>query len=243
MKVLKFNLRGKTGFFKNPEVNQYFYFTYGCIHKIALLGIFGAICGYGGYNQQKEDEFPEFYKKLNNIKVGIVPKNNKGYINKKVQTFNNSVGYASKEEGGNLIIKEQWLEDPEWEIYLKVGPEVEELCDRLINQKFVYIPYLGKNDHFAEISGVEVISKVQVTDSNKIDSLFLSKNIDLVNTSKLFDFTTKEEVFKYEEMLPITLDPTTNNYELDTFIFTNSKINSRGSNSIYDCNGKTIYFF
>ena len=36
MKAVKFTLKGKTAFFKNPEVNSYFYFTYGNIHKPAL---------------------------------------------------------------------------------------------------------------------------------------------------------------------------------------------------------------
>ena len=41
MEILRFSLSGKTAFFKKPEVNTYFYFTYGNIHKVALLGIFG----------------------------------------------------------------------------------------------------------------------------------------------------------------------------------------------------------
>lgn len=49
MKALKFTLKGKTAFFKNPEVNTYYYFTYGNIHKPALLGLFGAILGYQCY--------------------------------------------------------------------------------------------------------------------------------------------------------------------------------------------------
>ena len=54
MEVLKFTLKGKTAFFKMPEVNTYYYFTYGNIHKVVLLGIFGAILGYGGYSQWKK---------------------------------------------------------------------------------------------------------------------------------------------------------------------------------------------
>lgn len=246
MDVIKFTLSGETAFLKIPEVNQYFYFTYGCIHKIALLGIFGAICGYGGYNQQKNDkgEFPEFYNKFKDIKIGIVPKNDKGYITKKVQIFNNSVGYASKKEsGGNLIVKEQWLENPVWDIYVQIVPETQELVRRLLNQEFVYIPYLGKNDHFADISNVELIKDVQRINTNKIDSLFPSKDIEIIKKSIGFDFSSYEDVFKYEEMLPVTLDIVTNNYELDTFIFTNNQINSNDSQSIYDCNGKNIYFF
>ena len=123
MEILKFALSGRTAFFKKPDVNTYYYFTYGSIHKIALLGILGAICGYSGYNRQslgldKIQTYPEFYEKLKDISIGIVPKNDKGYIPKKIQVFNNSVGYASKELGGNLIVKEQWLENPKWDIYI-----------------------------------------------------------------------------------------------------------------------------
>ena len=45
--------------------------------------------------------YPEFYDKLKDIKISISP-NNEGYFEKKVQVFNNSVGYASKEQGGSL---------------------------------------------------------------------------------------------------------------------------------------------
>ena len=49
MQALKFRLKGKHAFFKIPAVNSYYYFTYAQIHKVALLGIFGAILGYDGY--------------------------------------------------------------------------------------------------------------------------------------------------------------------------------------------------
>ena len=115
MKILKFTLSGKSAFFKKPDVNSNLYFTYGNVHKIALTGIFGAILGYGGYNsmnikrifnkkstEKDKGEFPEFYEKLRNLKISITPNGEKGFISKKVQVFNNSVGYASKEQGGNL---------------------------------------------------------------------------------------------------------------------------------------------
>ena len=53
MKAVRFTLRGKSAFFKKPEVNTYYYFTYGQIHKVALLGMLGAIAGYNGYAQKK----------------------------------------------------------------------------------------------------------------------------------------------------------------------------------------------
>ena len=121
MQALKFTLSGKTAFFKRPEVNTYYYFTFGNIHKVALLGMFGAILGYQGYNNTKE--LPEFYRKLKDVKVSIIPQNKKGYFSKKIQYFNNSVGYASKEQGGNLIVKEQWLEYPKWDIIVLLDNE------------------------------------------------------------------------------------------------------------------------
>ncbi|MFR6330936.1 MAG: type I-B CRISPR-associated protein Cas5b [Eisenbergiella sp.] len=117
MEILKFNLKGSHAFFKVPEVNTYYYFTYGNIHKVALLGMLGAIMGYKGY-QIEDKDYPEFYEKLQYLNVSIVPEQKQGYFQKKIQVFNNSVGYASKEAGGNLIVKEQWLENPEWTIYI-----------------------------------------------------------------------------------------------------------------------------
>ena len=53
MEALQFTLSGKDAFFKKPEVNTYHYYTFGQIHKVVLLGMFGAILGYGGYAPKK----------------------------------------------------------------------------------------------------------------------------------------------------------------------------------------------
>lgn len=247
MDVLKFTLKGKTGFFKKPDVNTYFYFTYGNIHKIALLGILGAVLGLKGYNDQdKNDIYPEFYEKLRDIHVGIVPLNNKGYISKKVQTFNNSVGYASKEQGGNLIVKEQWLEDPKWEIYILLNGDIEDqLKDRMVNYNFKFIPYLGKNDHIANIENIELIKDVKkVGNVRKLNSLYIKDYFSF--SEGTFDFDEDDEledIWKYEEMLPISLEEKTNKYELKSFVYTNLLIESSSYDLIYECNNKIIFFF
>ncbi|MFQ7001716.1 MAG: type I-B CRISPR-associated protein Cas5b [Clostridium sp.] len=222
MDVLRFELSGKTAFFKKPDMNSYLYFTYGNIHKVALLGIFGAILGYGGYNQMKDGEvFPEFYEKLKDVKISIEPKNKKGFINKKVQVFNNSVGYASEELGGNLIVKEQWLENPCWNIYLLIdSEESKKIANSILENKVVYIPYLGKNDHLANISDVRLFNNIEeAKDFSKIDSLFLKEQFEVSLDEEDYeedwdeeeveneeeDYEYKEE-FKYEESLPISLD-------------------------------------
>ncbi|RXI38105.1 type I-B CRISPR-associated protein Cas5 [Clostridium tetani] len=256
MDALKFSLSGRTAFFKKPDVNSFFYFTYGNIHKVVLLGILGAICGYGGYNNQclnKEQIYPEFYEKLKNINIGIVPKNEKGYIDKKIQTFNNSVGYASKELGGNLIVKEQWLENPKWDIYILMDENIpKDLKDRVLNFKFKYIPYLGKNDHMANITDVEYLENIEKIDNaNKLDSIFIKDKFQIQKESKNFNdlrniikkSSTKVQEFKYEEMLPIALEEITNKYNLETFIYTNSNLKPLMDTRTYKCADKNIFFF
>lgn len=261
MEVIRFTLGGRFGFFKKPDVNTYLYFTYGNIHKVALLGILGAILGYKGYNQMSfnkkykkdfkgildnnEGCYPEFYEKLNHLKIGIVPK--EVSINKKVQVFNNSVGYASKERGGNLIVKEQWLENPCWDIYILIeDEESEKLYKTLVNKSFVYIPYLGKNDHLADIKNVELISNVKEINSVcTINSLFLKDKFEIIKKKHFDEFDDIEEditIFKYEEKLPIALEETTNKYELRNCVYTNETVKKKGNTSVYNIRGKNIVF-
>lgn len=263
MKILKFTLEGKTAFFKKPDVNTYLYFTYGNIHKVALLGIFGAILGYKGYNQMKTEKslkksnnkkndniiFPEFYSKLQNIKLSIVPNNKNGFISKKVQVFNNSVGYASKEQGGNLIIKEQWLENPSWDIYILVdNEESEKISEYILSHKCVYQPYLGKNDHYANIKDAELIEEShieEITDTDKIDSLCPKKFFEIdMSTDEFDDFSDDDivEKFKYEEQLPVGLDENTNMYILETLLYTNMKLINKNNSTIYKIQNKNIVF-
>lgn len=259
MEVLRFTLSGKHAFFKKPEVNTYCYYTYGNIHKVALLGIFGAILGYGGYSQMKglgrgkkkkelSVSYPEFYEKLRELKISILParKFGKGYIPKKVQTFNNSVGYASKEQGGNLIVREQWLENPQWEICLLIdSAEAQKMKAALCNRTCVFYPYLGKNDHPADISEV----KIEQADKSRLelgrlDCFFLKDEIAIAD----LDEEEQEELdafcgFKYEEALPYGMDGWTNQYQLKTWIYTDAFVNAGGTEVYQLEDEKKIVFY
>lgn len=247
MKALKFKLSGKTAFFKKPDVNSYLYFTYGNIHKVALMGIFGAILGYGGYNQHKyksdnvseyNEAYPEFYTKLNKLKISIEPLNENGYIPKKVQVFNNSVGYASQEAGGNLIVKEQWLENPKWNIYVLLdNEEANKICEYITGFKAIYQPYLGKNDHYANISDIKVYEIDKAEDIEKINSLCPKNLIEIDMDDE------EDDLFKYIEKLPIALNEVTNMYELESFIYSNMYVESICSEEVYNIQGKNIVFF
>lgn len=233
MKALKgiaLELMGKTAFFKKPDVNAQVYFTYSQIHKVALLGILGALLGYGGYHEQhrdilehgetEENTYPEFYQKLKNLKVSIVPQGDRGYFSKKIQTFNNSVGYASDEVGKNLIVKEQWLEKPHWTIYvLDDGSEqFQGLKQALLQHQAIYLPYLGKNDHPATIKNARKVTLTKVDEVYNLDSLFVGQDVQLGR-----GFHSKPHYY-YKEQLPIALEPKLNAYVFMEFMFTNRKI-------------------
>lgn len=231
MKALKFTLSGNTAFFKVPSVNSNCYFTYGNIHKPALLGIFGAILGYSGYMNQTSI-YPEYYDKLKDLQISIIP--NRRNFKKKIQVFNNSVGYASKQEGGNLIIKEQWLEDPSWTVYVMISnEESEKLADHIIHRRCTYIPYLGKNDHPADIHD---ISYVEIFENKEPGCM-----IDSLNPSSQIDFDMSKVTFKYEEFLPIRLDPELNQHELQKFILTDA-IAEDVKVTVYKAEDKNIVF-
>ena len=139
MKVLRFTLSGKQAFFKKPEENKYYYFTYGHIHRVALLGLLGTVMGYSGYahivqkKKMEAPEYPEFYEQLKELKMAVIPCCEKGSFPQKIIAFNNSVGYASMEKGGNLIVRQQWLENPKWYVYIMLDSEVAEaVADSII---------------------------------------------------------------------------------------------------------------
>ncbi len=247
MKALKFTLSGETAFFKKPDVNTYLYFTYGSIHKIAILGLIGASIGLEGYNLQNKQEFPQFYSELNSLNISIVPKNERGYIPKNVQVFNNSVGYASQEEGGNLIIKEQWLERPIWDIYILIddNKNIDKITNNFLKNKFVYIPYLGKNDHYANITDAELVELKEITSSEKVDSLFIKEYFEFKKEEKdIFNLGFQhEDMWKYEERLPITLESQENQYITVPFIFTNMKVKPKGNCKLFAESEKILFFF
>ncbi len=268
MKAIKFSLSGKTGFFKKPDVNVNVYFTYNNIHKIALLGILGAVIGLGGYIKQnrsiqlngenEENMYPEFYNKLRDLKVAIKPSNIKnnsesdkntenemcGYFTKKIQVFNNSVGYASDEKGKNLIVYEQWLENPCWDIYILDDESIpndifNKLEEYLVNNKSVYMPYLGKNDHSAVIDNVKIVNLQALDDIDHIDTLFKEEDVELGS----YAYDEDKDAYMLREFSPIRLNENNNCYEFEKLCYTTLEIEDMGNiKDIYSDGDRVIAF-
>lgn len=259
-KVIKFNLSGFNAVFRKPESNEV-YFTYNNVHKIMLLGILGSIIGENGYNYNQlqielnpdnkslTKKLPEFYESLRDMKISIVPKASYGNFSKKIQQFNNSVGYASKEKGNNLIITEQYLENPNWDIYVllndsKVSKKMEEY---LMNRKCEYIPYLGKNEHFAKIDHVEIsqAKKQEEKVSCHMESIFTDNSYEYEDDfwDDVEMFSGKKNKFEYQEKMPTGLDIEIGYTDFKNFVFTNQKLELLEPHNIYQIDKKYFYFF
>jgi len=261
MKAISFKLSGKTACFRKPDVNQFAYFTYNNIHKPVLLGLLGAILGLKGHiqlsneNRRIEEEnkavkkkadkkplndgFPEFYERLKDLKISITPLAPHGYFSKKIQVFNNSVGYASKEMGGNLIVREQWLEEPKWQIIIldDGSSEYEKLKEYLLNGKSVFVPYLGKNDHPARIDEVREIELRDFIEGVKISSLFIE------NRCEIFGGKPRGELsYLFREVSPMRLQKEYHFYEYENLIFTNHKVVSSEYRDIYSYDNQNYFF-
>lgn len=237
MQALRFELKGETAFFKKPDVNSYAYFTYSHIHKIALFGILGAVLGLGGYAQQYDanyplannrkkakdlQTFPEFYNVFQNARISIVPHGDRGYFAKKVQIFNNTVGYASQEDGNVLNVREQWLEKPHWTIYVAgdegLDPAIfSKLSDAVLQSQSVYMPYLGKNDHPAAIMNPALVELEQAEQVQFIDSLHPSDTISY----KVRQVKPGKGKYFFKEFMPMALNAENNGYIFSPLVLTN----------------------
>ena len=256
METIKFELKSNMAIIKKPDSNETYY-TYNFPHKIMLLGLLGAIIGLNGYNYysfqkcigNKVKEIPEFYEKLKNLKIAIVPNIGKDNFSRKIQSFNNSVGYASKEQGNNLIVKEQWLEKPRWIIYIleNDSEEYRKIKEYLINKKCEYIPYIGKNDHFADISNVKVENVSNIKEKiSVINSIFEEKIAELKDNlfDEILGFDNREKKeYLYKELLPIELNEKIGYSKFSNFMFTNQELDVKENINIYRVQNENIYYF
>lgn len=248
MDTLKFTLSGRTAFFRRPDVNVKTLFSFGQIHKVTLMGIFGSMLGLKGYNQQGDNTYPEFYEKLNGIKVAIKPNSATGVFQTLIHGYNNATGHASKEKSGILQIHEQWLENVSWDIYLLIQSDIEkELAEKILNYKTKYQYYLGQSEHFATIANPEILEAHPNTKSEIVmGSLFPENSYEIPDSIPLVIWDERNpmlNLFRYSEYLPVSLDEQYNFYEYTRLCYTNEIVELVDNTNVYQCSDKTIYFF
>ncbi len=234
MKLISFDLKADFAFFRKPETNNTINLSYNIIHKPALLGILGAILGLNGY--QEKGKLPEYYEKLNDMKIGVEPLgHDKGSFAKTNIKYSNTVGYANK--GSNFLTEELTLINPAYRIFLLLDIENElqrKLFTSLQNGQSVYIPYLGKNEYAAwwnpsTFKDYEYSDrKIEKSESVKIKTVF-RKNIILKDNTEepfpdLLSIDFEEDNFIYFERLPKDFDLELMQYDNSEFAYSNYQI-------------------
>lgn len=241
MKLISFDIESDFGFFRKPESNNTLNVSYNIIHRPAVLGILGAIIGLEGYKEK--GEFPEYYKRLNHLKIGIAPlEHEQGNYLKTPIKYSNTVGYANKDganKGTTFLTEELTLIAPKYRIYLLLVLDNEDevlLFNNLKNKKSEYIPYFGKNEftawwsNFVEYDFSEVNSESHLV--GKLNSLFVRNQIIKDNVEKgsssfldIIDADDFDEItFIYFERLPVDFDLKLTQYQIKEMVYTNYKI-------------------
>ncbi len=239
--VISVRIRSPLGFLKKTDMNEDLYLTYNSLHKPALLGILGAIAGLGGFYQsyiEDTKKLPEYYQKLNSICAGIKPVTggDSAVFKKSYLKYNNSTGFASHEEGGNLIVQEQILINPAFDVYLKLDLDIQEqkvIYENLKNNDAVYIPYLGKNefqvwwDDFREYEFSEF--HPAEGEQYQIETAFIKQEgvrVEGVKSFDFFSFIQSNPVFNFER-LPSGYDEQRRVYAFSDFVLTNVKFDGK----------------
>lgn len=267
--LISFDLKADFGFFKKPEVNKV-YLTYSIPPKPLILGILGAILGMKGLKGQyyEGSKFPEYYEKLKDLKIGIVPKKKNFPFNKIMNKYNNRNAYFYTSDKGddNSPQTEQLLIKPHYKIYIYSEEEngyFNDLKDNLQNRKTFFMPYLGKNDFPLEIENFQIYNDFRNLQDSELDEKLSLEGVHIHKPSneKTYDASryvifesmpTKskkiERPFDFYENIPLSYNEKTMLYELKTMRYTNKEIEKieidlEKGEIIELSNKKNIYIF
>lgn len=228
-KLISFTIKSDFGMFKKPDINDKIFITYNIIPKIYILGMLGAIMGYGGYAQNGDKtKMPEFYEKLKDIRVAIAPSDkNGGIFKKEFILFNNTCNGETKN------ITEQTLVNPAYDIYLELdeaSQENLELIARLKNKKAEYLPYMGKNEFSLWWDGFRehtVFQKVEQNEQFQVLTIIPKDENFVLKNSGHKEKTTN--YFYLFERLPIDWNDNPRQYKYQEFLYTNAVFKSSES--------------
>jgi len=253
-KLISFTIKSDFGMFKKPDINDKIFITYNIIPKTYILGILGAIMGYGGYAQPKtikEDQiFADFYELLKDIRVAIAPSSaNGGIYKKEFIIFNNTTN------GDIANITEQTLINPAYKIYLELDSDNNEhikLIENLKNEKAEFLPYMGKNEFSLCWDSCKEYENYTPIETQK-EKFQIKTIIPKDETFKLKNSGYKERTTNYFylfERLPIGWNEEPIQYKYQDFLYTNAVFKSSESfesiknlGELYECDEGVICLF
>lgn len=254
--TISFVISSDFGIFRKPEIVDVG-LTYEIIPKPTLLGILGAIMGFKGLTHPTEEDDLEYYEKLHNLKVGIIPLEHQKKTFKKRTTpikkiflnFNNVHSFGNTD--GNWILKEQLLLNPVFRIFICQGGCEKnlflDLKEKILKRQFEFYPYMGKNEFPITLSNPKVITPNRI-DVNpvKLDSIIFKEVIKREVLQKS-PKSKPTEIFRIKLNYPFELQSF--QYRYKETILTNlsldidqTKVDKCGGNLI-EADGNKIFIF
>lgn len=249
-RVLKFTLSCPHFHMTEETSNENVIETYRNPHKLAILGMLGNMLGLKGYNNKtfskSKSIYPEWYEKLQDLKVAVVNNSETGTFISAVNEYSNTTG-LHEADGNTLLIKENWLYNTSWTVYVLGDSKIiDEIADRMENRKYNGMLYLGKSQHYVEkIKDAERISledMKRIDEDNlatRIDSLFIDKNIEVKRA--MFG---SNGTFEFIQRMPVKFRENTVYYFKEMMKWTDKEVvirNAKESN-FYEYQEKVIQF-
>lgn len=261
-KIISFDIKSDFGFFKKPEINKV-YLTYTLPPKPLVLGILGAILGLKGLKEQyyEQKKTPEYYDKLKDLKIGIIPNESVFPFNKIMNKYNSKNSYFYELE--NLPITEQLIIKPSYKIYIYTNEGNSENFQNLIkllkNSKTMFVPYMGKNDFLLEVENLEEYTFFEELKKEEIDNISIdSAHIHRTARKRIYDaprfvfsggtpkINKPKPEFDFYENIPIGYDKNML-YCLETLRYTSKQVKKEEINleksKLIKVDNKTICVF
>ena len=125
--------------------------------------------------------------------------------------------------------------------------EAKKIADYIQNRKAIYLPYLGSNDHLANIMDVEIIDieEKMSSEDETIEILSMIKDNDISEKKKnIFSMgknSARDDIYKYSEYLPVALSKDLNQHEKEKMTITNMSVILK--KSYYKVEDKNIVFY
>ncbi|MGB9941431.1 type I-B CRISPR-associated protein Cas5b [Methanosarcina sp.] len=189
--------RAKSGYakFRKPYTTTSA-LTFLCIHPPAVKGLIGAVIGI---------DKNELYRNTLSLKIGIQVLSP---VRKDMQVLK-LVSMKAEKDLFNFPVNAEFLRDPDYRIFISWLPhKLDELEERLQNQRPIFTPYLGVSEYIAKLDYEKRVEAELLTKSNSIDSLIPSRFIDLQHSDyHLFtdnipvSNNEKREYLSYEKIL------------------------------------------
>jgi CRISPR-associated protein Cas5h len=214
------------------------------------LGILGAIIGEKGfYDEEKllksegkgkkatsayeRGVKPDYYATLEHLKIGIQPlKSENGAYTKAMVQYNNGTGMASDEQGGNLMVKEQFIIAPAYRCFIlleRMDYTEQKLYDYLKKGWAEYLPYLGKNDFslwWTNFQEYDIQPATEERSGFEIKTIFIKEapikeGKERTRSFDIADNSPGGNKFMYFESLPVGYDTVLWQYHYESFAYTN----------------------